>query len=170
MDLGGRFDAVVGRLVLMHLPDPGAVLLRARAHLRPGGRIAFLEGHMASPWLARPASATLTQLQQVRDRAVDRVSANLQMGLELRAAFLQAGLPEPHLSVDALIGGGPGWSGFDYIEQTARSLVGTWIRTGVPGAEDISLDGLSERIQREIGATGTVIMHPLVGAWTRLAE
>jgi SAM-dependent methyltransferase len=170
VDLGEPFDAVVGRLVLMHLPDPVAVLSRAGAHLRPGGRIAFLEGNTASPWLARPASATLAELQLVRERAVDRVSANLHMGLELRAAFLQAGFPEPYLSVDAVIGGGPGWPGFDYIEQTARSLVGTWIRVGVPGAEDLRLDGLSTRIAREIGATGTVIMHPLVGAWTRLAE
>jgi SAM-dependent methyltransferase len=169
VDLIEPFDAVVGRLVLMHLSDPTAVLSRVGAHLHPRGRIAFLEGHMASPWLARPASATLAQLQLVREHAVEHVSANLQMGLELRAAFLQAGFPQPHLSAEALIGGGPGWPGFEYIEQTVRSLMGTWIRLGVPGAEDIVLDGLSARIDWEIGPTGTVILHPLVGAWARLA-
>jgi ubiquinone/menaquinone biosynthesis C-methylase UbiE len=32
-----KFDAVVGRLVLLYLPNPAAVLRRLSRHLRPGG-------------------------------------------------------------------------------------------------------------------------------------
>jgi SAM-dependent methyltransferase len=165
----GPFDAAIGRLVLMHLPDPTAILARLRAVLRPDGVIAFLEGTMAAPWLSRPRSPTLVEIQRVRIRAVDRVQANLHMGLDLRRAFLRAGLGDPHLSAEALVGGGPNWPGFDFIEATIRSLMPTWIRAGIEGADLIVLDGLAERIRQEVGDEGTVTMHPHVGAWVRQA-
>jgi ubiquinone/menaquinone biosynthesis C-methylase UbiE len=40
----GGLDAVVGRLVLMYLPDPVAALARAAHLLRPGGLICVQEG------------------------------------------------------------------------------------------------------------------------------
>src|SRR5919199_6303461 len=41
--LDDDFDAVVGRWILMYLPDPAAVLSRLLRHLKPGGIIAFQE-------------------------------------------------------------------------------------------------------------------------------
>ena len=166
--LPGPFDAVVGRLVLMHLRDPIAILARLRVMLRPNGIVAFLEGIMAAPRLSQPRSQSLEELERVRLRAVGRVPANLLMGLDLRRVFLHAGLGEPHLSAEALIGGGPGWPGFNLIEQTLRSLVETWSRAGVEGADQIVVDGLAERIEREVGVEGTVLMQPHVGAWARV--
>ena len=40
------FDAVIGRLVLMYLPEPAATLRRFCSHLRPGGIVAFQEMSM----------------------------------------------------------------------------------------------------------------------------
>jgi SAM-dependent methyltransferase len=39
----GEFDAVVGRYVLMYLPDPEAIIAKAVRWLRPGGALGFLE-------------------------------------------------------------------------------------------------------------------------------
>ena len=111
---------------------------------------------------------TLEAVQRVRSRALGRVRANLHMGLDLRLAFLRTGLGEPHRSAEALVGGGPGWSGFDLIEATVRSLMPTWTREGVEGADTIVVDGLADRIGREVGEEGTVMMQPHVGAWARL--
>jgi ubiquinone/menaquinone biosynthesis C-methylase UbiE len=41
VDLDHDFDAVVGRLVLMYLGEPEAVLRSLSGHLRPGGIVAF---------------------------------------------------------------------------------------------------------------------------------
>jgi ubiquinone/menaquinone biosynthesis C-methylase UbiE len=36
-----QFDAIVGRLILMYMPHPAAVLRQLSTHLRPGGRAGF---------------------------------------------------------------------------------------------------------------------------------
>ncbi len=43
LDLGGRFDALVGRLVLMYLPDPISVLKQLLKRLHYGGIVCFQE-------------------------------------------------------------------------------------------------------------------------------
>jgi protein-L-isoaspartate O-methyltransferase len=163
----GPFDAIVGRLVLMHVPDPTALLSQLRPRLRPGGVVAFLEGVMVAERLSQPESPTLQASERVRLDAARRVHANMHMGLDLRTTFLRAGLGEPDLRTEALTGGGPGWPGFELIETTSRSLLPTWLREGVVGAKELTLDGLAERIEREIGDQGTVMMQPHVGAWVR---
>jgi len=42
-DLGGDFDAAVGRLVLMYWADPAAALRPIAGRVRPGGVIVFQE-------------------------------------------------------------------------------------------------------------------------------
>src|SRR5262245_23606569 len=42
----GGFDAVVGRLVLMYLPDPVAALRRAASLVRPGGVVCMHEADL----------------------------------------------------------------------------------------------------------------------------
>ena len=44
-----EFDAVVGRWVLMYLPDPAAVLRAVAGRLRKGGLVAFQEGDLSNP-------------------------------------------------------------------------------------------------------------------------
>ncbi|HUI60740.1 MAG TPA: class I SAM-dependent methyltransferase, partial [Steroidobacteraceae bacterium] len=45
----GPFDAIVGRLALMYLADPGAGLGRLVRNLRPGGIVAFMEPFFQIP-------------------------------------------------------------------------------------------------------------------------
>src|SRR5207247_11142080 len=43
-----QFDAIVGRLILMYIPQPAAVLRQLSTHLRPGGVLAFQEHDIPS--------------------------------------------------------------------------------------------------------------------------
>jgi SAM-dependent methyltransferase len=167
LQLPGPFDAAVGRLILMHVPDPVSVLTRLRAVLRPDGVVAFQETHLACPWLSTPGSPTLEHVERVRQEALaKRYAAYAHMGLALRGAFLDAGFPEPQLTTHVMVGGGPGWPGYRYIEETVRGLLPMWHRSGADGVGDIVVDGLAERIEQEVGETGSVLIHTLVGAWS----
>jgi ubiquinone/menaquinone biosynthesis C-methylase UbiE len=76
------FDAVVGRFILMYLPDPVATLRSISQVVRPGGVLVFQE----PDWV--PVLAHLTKLRLWFETAslIDktmRVSANHDMGTEL---------------------------------------------------------------------------------------
>jgi ubiquinone/menaquinone biosynthesis C-methylase UbiE len=166
LDLPGTFDAVVGRLVLMHVQDPVSVLRAVRAALRPGGIVAFQETHLACPWLSIPRSPTLEHVERTRqDALARRYAAYAHMGLALRGSLLDAGFPDPHLTTHAMVGGGAGWAGYRYLEQTVRGLLPMWRRADAEGVDEIVVDGLAERIEREVGDTGSMLIHTMVGAW-----
>jgi len=167
--LAENFDAVVGRLVLMHVPDPVDVLRRVAGALRPGGLVVFQEAHLESPWLSFPVSAALQQVQRLREVALGRGQpVYFRMGLALRSAFLNAGLPDPDLRSEWVVGGGREWEGFDLVEATVKNLLPGWLELGVDGAELLQPDGLAERLREEIGDHGSLTMYPLIGAWTRV--
>ncbi|MFE7776718.1 methyltransferase domain-containing protein [Streptomyces sp. NPDC057445] len=70
-----RFDVVLVRHVLWALPDPGAVLGRWAALLRPGGRLVLVEGVWNGTGL--PAKWLITALAPLADRIqLERLSAD----------------------------------------------------------------------------------------------
>src|SRR4029077_13796338 len=54
IDANEKFDAVIGRLVLMYFPDPAATLTRLAAHLSPGGIVAFGEYNVTPEAMRAP--------------------------------------------------------------------------------------------------------------------
>src|SRR5438552_13129217 len=87
------FDAVVGRFILMYLPDPVAVLRSLSRLVRTGGVFAFQE----SSWA--PIFAISTQLPlwsaavSLMCETFQRSGANPEIGLSLYQIFQEAGLP-----------------------------------------------------------------------------
>src|SRR5262245_61434787 len=97
------FDAVVGRFILMYLPDPVAVLRSISQLVRPGGVFVFQEptwvpviAHLAALplWLATASLIDKTM----------RTSANHDMGAELYHTYVAAGLPAPTVRLELPMG------------------------------------------------------------------
>ncbi len=167
-DLGSqRFDAVVGRLVLMYQTDPTAVLRRLSGMVRPGGVVAFLEGIALPPlaWPPRPLYAhTIDRLLTTFDRS----GAKLDMGLRLHHAFIEAGLPAPESRLDGMVVAGPDLGGFRWLAELVRSTIPAMERFGVATAEEIDIDTLADRLVDEAKASpGSVCALALGGAWVR---
>ena len=100
LDLPNDFDALIGRLVLMYLPDPVEILKQLATHLRPGGIIAFQEVEFSTySSIARPDTPMMNQLAEWGVEVFRRSGANIGMGLDLYSTFIDAGLPEPSFTV-----------------------------------------------------------------------
>lgn len=165
----GRFDAVIGRLVLMYLPDPVAALRSFAACLRPGGVLAFQE-------IATGQARTVPEVPLFRQcvhwivETFERCGFDHDMGHHLYETFLAAGFPAPEMIAGARVEGGPDTFAYDYVAETVRSLLPAGERVGAMTAAEVGIDTLAERLRAEATRHATCIVLPtLVGAWARTA-
>jgi 2-polyprenyl-3-methyl-5-hydroxy-6-metoxy-1,4-benzoquinol methylase len=127
------FDALVGRLVLLYLPDPGATLRRLSQYLRPGGIVAFQEYDMTATSQV-PAGDLFLKVSAWLHAAFTAAGAQLDMGTKLYVSFLRAGLPPPDMTAATLVACGPATAGYEYMVAVLRSLLPMIERTGIATA------------------------------------
>lgn len=161
LELPSDFDAVVGRLVLMYMADPGDALKHLAAHLRPGGIAAFQEVDF-SPYnvAVHPDTPLINDLIKWGRTAFERSGAHVEMGMELYKAFVDAALPEPSLHFEAPMGGPEDWPGFEYLANSFRSILPLIEAYEIATAEEVDVDTLASRIQAEVAASKRPIMLP----------
>ena len=162
-----RFDALVGRLVLLYLKDPAATLRQLAQHVRPGGVIAFHEMEMTTARCV-PESPLWTQCGRWIVEAFTRAGVETSMGSRLYPVFRQAGLPAPEMISGGRVEGNPESQIFEWLAQTVRSLLPMIEKTGVATREEVGIDTLADRLRAGVVENGGVAHAPLfVGAWTR---
>ncbi len=166
--LGGLFDAVIGRLVLMYLAEPADALRLLADRLGPGGIVAFQEFNF-TPESLRPSPPT-PLWQESWGWIVGTIrSAGIpaEVGSGLRRAFLDAGLPEPELRLESVVAGGPESLGYEWMAETVRSMLPLIVKSGVASAEEVGIDTLASRLRAGTTAAGGVVKAPdMVSAWT----
>ncbi|HYB83649.1 MAG TPA: methyltransferase domain-containing protein, partial [Mycobacterium sp.] len=161
-------DAVVGRLILIHLPDPETALRELAGLVRPGGVIAFCETDIG-------AVRSVPETPQFRAVTEGIVSAFRDVGLDpgfgttLYSLFQRAGLPSPQLALAAPIGGVNNPDVFAYAMEVWRLVLPVAERLGLVTDDLADIDTLLARWRDEAGAAGAVItMPPLITAWSQL--
>ena len=162
------FDAVVGRLILMYLPDPASFLRRVSAFVRPGGILAFQE--MCMP-MARsvPGSVLYRQVLDWMMATFSQVGFEADMGAKLLQAFNTAGLPPLGMAAGSNVGGGPDAPAYAAITGVMRSLLPATERLGVATAMEVAIETMQGRLRDEAIALNATIFSPtLVGAWARV--
>jgi cyclopropane fatty-acyl-phospholipid synthase-like methyltransferase len=167
---GGPFDAIVGRLVLMYVPDPAAVLRRQAPVLRAGGLVVPVELDIPAA-RSLPATPLVSRALAWVAEALAKGGIPPSLGTRLWAIACEAGLRplgmlgiQPHFGPDdpaavALLAG---------VIRTAAPLIE---RTGVATAQEIGVETFAQRLRDELQRNSAVFAHPiLLSAWatTRL--
>ena len=170
LDLPNDFNALIGRLVLMYLPDPVATLKQLATHLLAGGIIAFQEVDFSTySSIARPDTPMMNQLAEWGVEVFRRSGANVGMGLDLYSTFVNAGLPEPSLQYSAPAGGPEAWRGYQFIAAGFQSLLPLLERFEIATAEEVDLDTIAQRLRAEVVASKRpLILPPHITAWVQL--
>jgi SAM-dependent methyltransferase len=171
LDLGRRFDAVVGRLILMYLPDPVAAVRRFAAHVVPGGVVAFQEYQLDFPAglsLLEPVPLWEQGLGWLRE-TFRQAGAATGMGLDLCRVFVEAGLGAPEMTMETPLATAADTRSSSVFANVLRSLLPLAERFGVASGEEMAVDTLAERVHAQIVARGAVVAWPaLVSAWARI--
>jgi len=118
------FDAVIGRSVLIHQPNPGLALECLTRHLRPGGIVAFQE-----PWFSQsichPKIPLWDDLMGWMTKTFKAAGLDADLGARLPAIFDEAGLFRPQLCFENRLECSADGEIFELAADTVRNLLPT---------------------------------------------
>ena len=162
LDFSDKFDAVVGRFVLMYMAAPREAFAKLITHLKPGGIVAFQEPeYTLYPALLHPNTPLMNQLIRWILEVFEHSGAHLDMGIGLYRAFVDAGLPPPTMHLESPIGAAKTWTGYRYMATIFESLLPLLKKYGLATAEEVDVDTLASRIRQEVLASKRPFFLPL---------
>jgi len=164
----GPFDAIVGRRVLMYLPDPVDTLRRLAASLRPGGMVVFQEHDSTmAPWChGRLQPLPLhEQVQGWIRQTLKREGANIHMGFDLPIVLAQAGLTVENVRAEAIIQ----TPQMSYpVAAIIRAMLPRIIQQAVANEKEVNIATLEQRLNDERVSANSIYLSEMVfGAWAR---
>jgi SAM-dependent methyltransferase len=136
LELDEEFDALAGRLVLMHLDDPGPVLSHLVRRVRPGGVVTFQEATMGRAG-AIPEVPLISRNVEWGRAALRQAGADPEFGDSLPAIFQRAGIPHPGFAAIRIAGDADSLLP-EYVTQTMKSLGPMAIAAGAATADEIA--------------------------------
>ncbi|HTS29088.1 MAG TPA: class I SAM-dependent methyltransferase [Bryobacteraceae bacterium] len=163
---GERFDAAIGRFILMYLAEPGDTLRAIVECVRPGGIVAFQEPSYA-PFVRLSRSVALWHDGvSLVEEALRRAGANTEMGPALYGLFQEAGLPAPFMSLELPLGADRDF--IAWVGDTLLSLEPRIRELGLSLESLGELGTLTERLHAAISQANTVVTwQGIVSAWSR---
>ncbi len=161
-------DAVVGRLILMHVPDPATTLRHLSSLVRPGGVIAFSENDITG-------ARSIPEMPSFRRVTAGIVGAFEAMGLSphfghtLHRIFADAGLGAPRLTMGTPIGTAADTHLLTYSAEVWRLVAPLAQQLGLSIDELADIDDFVPQLHREaVAANALIMMPPIITAWARV--
>jgi ubiquinone/menaquinone biosynthesis C-methylase UbiE len=162
-----KFDAIVGRLVLMYYPDPVDALRKLTRHVRPEGLIVFQEIDLSNA-RSLPVAPVFERSVTWIEQTLNATGARTQLGLELYSVFVEAALAGPSMRIDAWIGGGPQCPAYEIVADVVQSLLPVMEKLNIASAAEVEISTLAQRMRDEVVALkGVVVSVGFIGAWSR---
>lgn len=162
----GFHDVAVGRMMLMYQRDPVETVRRTRAHVKDGGSVAFQETDFSAwPQSWVPSSPLAEEVCGLLVKAHEAAGVDLAMGRRLRSVFLNAGLSDPLLRLDAALVSADDVEAIELFVDTLSTFGPAAEALGVYDRRALELETLSDRIAAELDTAKSVgWAPPMVGA------
>jgi ubiquinone/menaquinone biosynthesis C-methylase UbiE len=162
-----RFDAVVGRHILIHSREPLAVVRDCAALLHERGLAVFHEYDFSVVHRGWPPTPLRDRLMGVFDRFFASATC-ANMGSRLWTLLLEAGFERPDCRAEYPISGGPDSVYYEWFAESFRSIHPRAIAQGIVADGDFDLDTLEQRLREEASAGQSGVPAPaMIGAFAR---
>jgi SAM-dependent methyltransferase len=167
LELDSPADALVGRLILLHLKDPVATVKELSRLVRPGGLVTFQEFSMTRA-RAVPATPLAAQCMDWIVAAVRSAGGDPDLGERVAAILSAAGLTV--LGAAAAAPGGTADSAMpEYLVGSVRTLLPAVLAHTDTTEDLIGIDTLIDRVTRELNDAGATFWSAELGAaWARV--
>ena len=164
----GGFDAVVGRLVLVHVKDPLSTIKRLLQVLRPGGLLVFQEIDIEAACWSEPPIPLVHKCFHWIVSAFTQAGMPKDIGRKLQDAFADAELTHRHIVREGLMEAGVNPLAFEFLARTVKSLAPLIERLRIATPQELDTDTLEARLGTETQAVhGHFIPCYLLNAWAR---
>ena len=164
-----KFDAVVGRYVLLYQSDPTGSLRHLATMVRPGGVLVFHEVDFGATARMHAAPPLWDEMYTLLAEGFRKSGADPAFGLKMTQAFLDAGLGWPTIRAEVPVGGEPGSFLYSWLAATIRSMLPVIEKAGLAHADDIGIETLAARLEEEGTRLGAqVTASTQFGGWVRL--
>jgi ubiquinone/menaquinone biosynthesis C-methylase UbiE len=162
------YDAVIGRHILIHTPDPLAVVRMAHSRLAPGGVAVFQEFDFSVVHRPFPEAPLYERSMEIF-RAFFAKAAHGNIGTRLFRLFVDAGFPLPDCRVEYPMDGGADSPFYEWLAESLRSILPRAEGLGVVRSDEVvAIDSLAERLRQEaIAGAGCAPGPAMVGCFAR---
>jgi ubiquinone/menaquinone biosynthesis C-methylase UbiE len=162
------FDALVGRFILLYLPDPTATLRHLSQRLRSGAVIAFMEPDFTVDSSVFPEMPEFKDCGRWISEALRHSGARIDMGMRLYATYRDAGFVKTATEVTHLSGCGCTREMADFSAETIRSILPKIVEYGIATLEEVQIDTLADRMDAACRDTDPQWVGPrYISAWAR---
>jgi len=169
IDSSLNIDAIVGRFVLMYMPNPTAVLRELVTRLKPE-IVAFIEMDMR---VARSVP-TIPHVEKAIGWVTEtfkRAGAALDLGPQLWRIFRDAGLDEHNMVVCQKLEPAYSTAGVKMLSDIVLSLLPMMERFGVVTNGEVDVETLAKDLQNALSTNDAALLPPcVVGAYGRIVR
>ncbi|HEY3841246.1 MAG TPA: methyltransferase domain-containing protein [Bryobacteraceae bacterium] len=155
------FDAVLGRHVLIHTPDPLSTVRKAASLLTDGGIAAFEEYDLSFWPAGYPAVTLAANLQWAIVEAFRHVIPHANIGMQVPCLMRQAGLEQVRAQSECLIDAGPDSLFCPWLAETVRSAFPAMEKVGVAAVAG-DIETLAPRLREQVKSAGASLTSPLI--------
>jgi ubiquinone/menaquinone biosynthesis C-methylase UbiE len=162
------FDAVIGRHILIHTPDPRAVVAMARSFLKPGGVAVFQEYDFSVIHRPFPEAPLCERIFEVFREFFAKIGHG-NIGTRLFHLFAEEGFSSPQCRVEYPMDGGADSPFYEWIAESFRSIMPRADALGLVRSDEVvAVDSLAARLKEEaIAQRGCVLGPAMVGCFAR---
>jgi len=162
------FDAIVGRYILLFLPDRAGALRGLLRLLRGGGSVVMVEPDFTLPFPSMPPAPLFTKVGDWLLAAIAAANINRDSGPALLRVFREAGLTGTKMDCRQWVGGGPGYEIYWLMAELVHSMLPAMEKHGITTRAEADTDTLAARLEAEAVALGSVLFsYRSVSAWAK---
>ncbi|HEY1305765.1 MAG TPA: class I SAM-dependent methyltransferase [Vicinamibacterales bacterium] len=161
------YDAVIGRHILIHTPDPRLVIGTVHSLLKSGGVAVFQEYDFSVVHRSFPEAPLYERLFEVF-RAFFAQATHGNIGTRLFNLLIDAGFPAPQGRVEYPMDGGDDSPFYEWVAESFRSILPRAEALGLVRSDEIDIDSLAVRVREEVISQRACIPGPaMVGCFAR---
>jgi SAM-dependent methyltransferase len=165
-----KYDALIGRFILMYQPDPAGTLRRLLPFVRPDGIVMIHELDFSDLDASFPVCEIWNKAFALPGKLLRAGGLHDNFGRQLVRIFLDAGLPWPDAESSTLTGGKPGSAIFSWLSSAVQSIAPQLATLGIELPADVPADeGLTAILEQAVLQSGSLVRGAgQYGAWARV--